>query len=323
MNHFGARTCVAGGAALAQHMLNVEGKAMEFTDIDLFIEVDDVDYHQGKLRRWLMTFNALFDFKLHCSEFMSKLKMSRNFYVKGRLEFVANIQIFWGSTFRNKEKLHPVTLQIVGQRKSKEPPIDFGHSVLSGFDLTCVQFSIDDFKKPCEVRPYNEDTTLMFDRRQMVYDNRKYTNPTMFMKRVTKYQERGFDLVGIDVAPHLCLTFENCAASNLITGKTVNGSRHVERCYDRIRRDPMAFLKSLGYKEIRPKRKANAYEKKEVSFAEVVSAGTGSALTRSRFKKIRATDNLGSLPKTVVPLTRCGLRKASLMTKVAVTVKTV
>ena len=318
-SRFPVRTCVAGSAALYQHMENVEGRHGTPGDTDLFVE-NTLGHivNESSIHYWCADHNARSrSWKIYISRFVKSGNLSTSsygVYRRGKIDFVADLCLYKGRTFQSSTDICDSMLQLVCQKGRIDVPDDFGRAVLEGFDLTCVQFSIDDYKHPTVVRALDSRVEELFDKKQMVYDHRKYTNSAMMWKRITKYQERGFDLVGIDLKPHLTLEFGTCKSEDILSHEVYNGdAAYLSEIYEKLRGDPLGVLVKMGYGlhekggslTLKVVRKKKSHKRKRVCLGSVLSDCSPGRFTRSNFKKACEGDwHLTAIPKTISPITR-------------------
>lgn len=116
----------------------------------------------------------------------------------------------------------PVRFQLVGLKVVYEEN-DFCDMVTGLFDLTCTQFAIEDPYFADVVRPLNNDVLSLFSKSQFLYHMSKFTNTYTFCKRVTKYIDRGYMFIGINLREHHTLEFERASLRNNESGKHHDG----------------------------------------------------------------------------------------------------
>lgn len=137
-----------------------------------------------------------------------------------KLTFIANISIrSWmqvGNALMMVEE-SPITFQFIGLEVTEgflDSGKSFGKTVVSGFDLTCVQFYIDTPELPCLVKAYSQDALDLLARKQFMMHAFTYRSNEILWKRISKYMDRGLMFVGLDLAEFetsCCkIVFENC-----------------------------------------------------------------------------------------------------------------
>ena len=123
---------------------------------------------------------------------------------------------------------HPADFQLIGimNQDKKE---DFAKSVIKKYDLTCVQFAIENPEDPCSVRSLNDEVMKLFLRSQFMMYMDRYRDTGTLYNRVAKYMDRGYMFVGFILDGGLYLKFNDCCLVNEQENRSHNGdARFVE-----------------------------------------------------------------------------------------------
>lgn len=87
---------------------------------------------------------------------------------------------------------------------------NFGRTVVSGFDLTCVQFYLDTPELPLLVKSYTKEAMDLLMKKQFFMHAKTYRTNDVMWKRIAKYMDRGLMFVGFVLDAGRRIVFDNC-----------------------------------------------------------------------------------------------------------------
>ena len=122
------------------------------------------------------------------------------------ITFIADFVI--RTKFKQPPVCHPVKFQLIGLNNGRQNA-DFTKYVIDRFDISCVQFAIEDPNEPDLVRSLNDNVMSLFSRHQFMYHMKRFTNIESFCSRTKKYLCRDFMFVGLTLDDDYTLHFEN------------------------------------------------------------------------------------------------------------------
>ena len=142
------------------------------------------------------------------------------YYLNAPITFIADITMYKkGTHFPAGDEFIP--FQMIGIKSDHEVPLeereypmfgdvgmDFAESVIKRFDLSCSQFAIENPYKPNLVRALSDENLYMFHDMEFTYEMRKFTSVKVLNKRIKKYMDRGYKLIGMTTGSHI-LKFDN------------------------------------------------------------------------------------------------------------------
>ena len=157
------------------------------------------------------------------------------------ITFICDFMLKYKRTGEDDEESEKISFQLIGLNAFREEGVDFDFSehVIKGFDLTCVQFVIESPREPTSVRCYSAEAMRLFMEFSFTYDYRKFRGVGTFYRRVAKYMQRGFRLVGIRFSGSVMLSFPVSVLTNENTMEEYDGANgKVTYIFEELLKDP-------------------------------------------------------------------------------------
>jgi hypothetical protein len=130
----------------------------------------------------------------------------------GEIAYIADIEV---REFTAEPGGRAIPFQLIGITSTIETgnlsASELGRNVVRGFDFSCVQCWIESPEDPCCVNFISDIARQLADCSQFLLNPRPsvYVKTTSLLRRLQKYSDRGFTMVGLSMGEERCVLFKS------------------------------------------------------------------------------------------------------------------